>query len=189
MSVHRIASRYAKSLIELAIEQNTLEEVTRDVEILQEYLKNRDLYLLLKSPIVHADKKQEILDLIFEDKFGELFMAFLRILVRKGRESYMPEITAEYIDQYKDVKHISTVKLTTASEISEELIKAIHEKLAKSGTTEKNVELITAVDPSLIGGFVLEYEDKLYDASISNKLSELKKNFRDNLYISKILAV
>ena len=64
MSVHRIASRYAKSLIELAIDQNKLDVVTKDVEQFQAHMKSRDLYLLLKSPIVHADKKKHILKLI-----------------------------------------------------------------------------------------------------------------------------
>ena len=188
MSVHRIASRYAKSLIELAIDQKKLDVVTKDVEQFQELVKNRDLYLLFKSPIVHADKKKSILKIIFEDKVDELFMAFLNILVTKGREGYLPEIAQEYMLQYKHVKHISTVKLTTATPLAKELQQAIHDKLQHSTATDDEIELITTVDPSLIGGFVVEFEDKIYDASIKVKLDELKKEFRENFYISKIIA-
>ncbi len=188
MSVHRIASRYAKSLIELAIDQNKLEEVTADVRQFQALVKNRDLYLLLKSPIVHADKKKQILKLIFGDKLNEMFMAFLNILVSKGREGYLPEIADEYMLQYKRVKHISTVKLTTASPLTQELQQAIHDKLEASKATDEHVELESAVDPSLIGGFIVEFEDKIYDASVKHKLDQLKKGFRENFYISKIIS-
>ncbi|MCB9263584.1 MAG: ATP synthase F1 subunit delta [Lewinellaceae bacterium] len=188
MSVHRIASRYAKSLIELAIDQKKLEVVTEDVRLFQKLVKNRDLYLLLKSPIVHADKKKQILKLIFESKLDELFMAFLNILVSKGREAYLPEIADEYVLQYKQVKHISTVKLTTASPLTKELQKAIHEKLEASKATDEHVELVSAVDPALIGGFVVEFEDKIYDASVKHKLDRLRKEFRENFYISKIVS-
>ena len=188
MSVHRIASRYAKSLIELAIDQNKLEAVTEDIKQFQQLVKNRDLYLLFKSPIVHADKKKQILKLIFEGNVDELFMAFLNILVTKGREGYMPEMAFEYMLQYKQVKHISTVKLTTASPLAEDLKQAIHDKLQASKTTDDNVELVSAVDESLIGGFVVEFEDNIYDASVKHKLDVLKKGFRENFYVSKIIS-
>lgn len=188
MSVHRIASRYAKSLIELAIDQGNLEVVTDDVRQFQALVKNRDLYLLLKSPIVHADKKKQILKLIFGDKLDKLFMAFLNILVTKGREAYLPEIADEYLLQYKKVKHISTVKLTTASPLTQELQQAIHDKLQASNATDEHVELVSAVDSALIGGFVVEFEDKIYDASVKHKLDRLKKGFRENFYVSKIIS-
>ena len=188
MSVHRIASRYAKSLIELAIDQKHLEVVTEDVRQFQQLAKNRDLYLLLKSPIVHADKKKKIVKLIFEGKVDKLFMAFLNILIAKGREVYLPEIAVEYMLQYKLVKHISTVKLTTAAPLDKELQKAIHDRLQASDETDEQVELATAVDPSLIGGFVVEFEDKIYDASVKHKLDQLKKGFRENFYVSKIIS-
>lgn len=188
MSVHRIASRYAKSLIELAIDQKKLDVVTEDVKQFKQLAKNRDLHLLLKSPIVHAAKKKQILKLIFGDKLDELFMAFLNILVTKGREAYLPEIADEYLLQYKRVKHISTVKLTTASPLTEELLKAIHDKLEASQATDEHVDLVSAVDPALIGGFVVEFEDKIYDASVKHKLAVLKKGFRENFYVSKIIS-
>jgi F-type H+-transporting ATPase subunit delta len=125
MSVHRIASRYAKSLLDLAVEQNKLEVITEDISSFQAALKNRDLYLLLKSPIVSVDKKKQIFKALFEDKYDELTLAFINILTTKGREQYMPEIASEYIHQYKHLKHISEVKLTTASAIDEKTLEVI----------------------------------------------------------------
>ena len=98
----------------MAREQNKLDRVLEDVKSFQTASKNRDFYLLLKSPIVNARKKLSILDALFLDKYDETTMAFLRILVNKGREPYLPEVAEEFIAQYKKIKHISTVKVTTA---------------------------------------------------------------------------
>ncbi|MEQ8702456.1 MAG: ATP synthase F1 subunit delta [Phaeodactylibacter sp.] len=186
MSVQRIASRYAKSLIELAQEQNKLEAVTEDMKTFKTLLSNRDLYLLLKSPVVGTDKKKQIFKILFEGKFDKLTSAFLDILATKVRESYMPEIVDEYLAQYKRFMHISTVKVTTATALDKKAIEAIKAKLLGSKATDDKVEIISVVDPDVIGGFVLEFDDKIYDASLANKLEELKRQFRDNLYVSQL---
>lgn len=188
MSVQRIAARYAKSLIDLADEQGKMDKVLEDVQSFREVAKNRDFALLLKSPIVKGDTKQKIFNKLFQGKYDELTMAFLNILLKKGRESQLVEIANEFIFLYKKRKHISTVKLTTATQLSAEAVEIIRKKLLESNATDEKVELVTAVDPSLIGGFVVEFEDKLYDASAAHKLSLLKKEFKDNLYISQIIA-
>ena len=128
MSVTRIASRYAKSLIDLSVEQNKLERILEDVQSFKEVSKNRDFYLLIKSPIVNASKKEDIINSLFEGKYDELTMAFLRILVNKGREAYLPEIADEFVNQYKEIKHISTVKLTTAAPLGAETVSRIKQK-------------------------------------------------------------
>lgn len=189
MSVYRVASRYAKSLIELAQEQKKLERVLEDIESFQGVLKtNRDLRMLFKSPVIHLDKKTKIINKIFEDKYDELTMAFLRILISKGREEYLPEIADEFIHQYKILKHISTVRLITATSLSDEMLKEIHDRLQESKSTDQEVELVTEVRPQLIGGFIIQFDDKVYDASVSHKLEQLKKEFAENLYVSQISA-
>ncbi len=188
MSVARIAHRYAKSLIDLAIEQQKLERILEDVTVFKGIAQNRDFYLLLKSPVIHHSKKEQIFENLFTSKFDELTMAFLRILTKKGRERYLPEIVNEFIHEYKKYKHITTVHLTTAAPLSEVAVKKIHDQLEASKQTDQYVEMETSVDESLIGGFVLEFEGKIYDASVKNKLEELKKEFESNLYISQIIA-
>jgi F-type H+-transporting ATPase subunit delta len=187
MSVHRIAVRYAKSLVELAQEQNKLETIMKDIKSFKNALgTNRDLFLLLKSPIVNANKKKQIFKALFEGKYDEMTVAFLNILATKGREVYMPEIADEFILQYKHIKHISTVTLTTASQLDEATLEAIRKKLEESDATDQQVELVNVVDSDLIGGFVVEFEDKIYDASVVRKLEELKRTFKGNLYVSQI---
>lgn len=188
MSEHRISSRYAKSLIDLAGETGKLERVLEDVQSFKTVCDNRDFELFLKSPIIKADKKEKIFDKLFAGKYDELTMAFLKILLKKGREPLLTDIAIEFISQYKKRKHISSVKLTTAAPLSESTLAAIREKLLSSSATDEKIEIKTAVDSEIIGGFVVEIEDQLYDASVAHKLSLLKKEFKDNLYVSQIIA-
>ncbi len=177
MSVIRIASRYAKSLIELAQERGQLEEVLADIKSFQKATENRDLYLLLKSPIINVTKKQQVFDALFEGKLTELTLAFFKIVLRKSREKYLPEVANEFISQYKKMKHISSVTLVTATALGAETVSKIKQKLVASEATDDHVELLTEVDPDLLGGFVLQFGDRLYDASVAHKLEKLKKEF------------
>lgn len=188
MSVLRIAHRYAKSLIDLAVEQGKLERVLEDVQSFQAASKNKDFRAFIKSPIIHHTKKEAVVETLFKDKYDVLTMTFLQILIRKGREAYMPEVAQEFISAYKKLKHITTVKLTTATPLSEAIKKAVEAKLLASDQTSDHIELQTAVDADLIGGYVLEFDGNVYDASIKHKLVQLKDEFDDNLYISQIIA-
>lgn len=177
MSVTRIASRYAKSLLSLAQEQGKLERILEDIQAFQKATEQRDFFLLLKSPIVNPTKKASIFKAIFEGKFDEMTMAFLNIVLRKGREGYLGDIVNEFVRQYQEFKQVSSVKLTTATPISAASLEAIKQQLKGSNNTKANIEIETAVNPDLIGGFVIEFDDKLYDASIAHKLGNLKKEF------------
>ena len=183
MSDYRVASRYAKSLIDLGIEKNIIDTLYDDICNFKESLNNRDLYLLVKSPIIKADKKIGILNSIFGESFDKATMSFFNIITRKGRESFLPEITDSFINLYKKHKHITTVQLTTASPITQEALVAIKKALELSNDTDQQVEIETSVDKDLIGGFVIEMDDKLYDASVAHKLEEVKKQFMNNKYI------
>jgi F-type H+-transporting ATPase subunit delta len=183
MSVIRIASRYAKSLIDLAVEQDKLERVLEDIKSFQKATGNREFYLLLKSPIINATKKQQIFNALFEGKFDEMTSAFIKIILTKGRETYLPEIADEFVNQYKVIKQISTVKLTTAAPLGAETVSRIKQKLVASSETDAHVELITKVNPDIIGGFVIEFDDKLYDSSVTHKMELLRKEFAKNEFV------
>jgi F-type H+-transporting ATPase subunit delta len=182
MSVIRIASRYAKSLLDLAKDQKVMDEVVGDMEAFSKMLENRDLYLLLKSPIINVGKKAEIFNALFEGKVNKLTKAFLDITLRKGREGYLPEIANEFLNQYKKMQGISSVKLVTATPISDASLELIKAKLLASDATDKSVEIETSVDASLIGGFIVQIGDKQIDASVSHSLSELAKAMTNKEY-------
>jgi len=183
MSARRIAARYAKSLIDFGNEQGQLETIAADMKWFLEAVKNKDLLNLLKSPIVSQSKKRDIFEAIFGKSLSKTTNTFFNIILNKGREAIIPEIASEFDVQYKSLNHVSSVKLTTASALTEEAINQIKDKLLSSNATDEKVELETAVNPDLIGGFVIEIGDKLYDDSIAHKLNKLKKEFSDNKYV------
>lgn len=180
MSVLRIARRYSKALIDLAIEQNKLEAVYEDVQYFSAVAQQRDFAALLKSPIIKPEKKGKIFDAVFGNKLSETTNAFLKIVLSKGRESYLQDIAKAFVRQYKAYNKVSTIKLTTATPVTAKNLEAIKTKLLGSNATSDKVEIETAVNEDLIGGFVLELGDKLYDASVAYKLEQLKKQFADN---------
>ena len=186
MSAQRIASRYAKPLVELAQEQGKLEVVLGNIKALQESVKNKDLANLLKSPIVNGGKKKQILKALFGESFDELTNKFMDLVVTKGREAALPAIADEFVIQYRLLKKLSTAKVTSATPLSEAALEKIKAKLLASNATNENVEIVTAVNPDLLGGFVIEIGDKLYDSSVAHKLNLLRKEFVGNDHKSKL---
>ena len=182
----RLAGRYAKSLIDLSIERDQLDAVYQDMLFLQGICKNsKELVALLKSPVIKADKKEIILDAITKDKISIITASFNKLLIKKSREANLPEIVNAFIEQYKEKKGIHNVKLTTATPVSEDLKKAITNKI-KSDLSMKEVELSTEVNENIIGGFILEVDGKMVDASVAYDLNNAKKQFESNEFIYRI---
>ena len=186
MSAIRIASRYAKSLLELASAENKLETIVGDINLFREAVSNRELYMMIKSPIIKADKKQSIFTALFGDRVNPLTSSFFEIIIKKGREQYLPEISDEFLSQYRTLKNITTASVTTAVPLNQQQLDSIKSELKNLGLATGQVELHTDTDPELIGGFVLEIDDQLYDASVKNKLASIKKEILDNTYIKSL---
>ena len=179
----RVSERYAKALVDLSVERGQLEKVYEDIQGFISVAQNREFANMLQSPIVKSDKKQSIFDAIFGNKVEATTKAFFDIIIKKGRESELTNIAASFVEQYKQIKNISTITLTTASAASDKMIAAVKAKLESSGEIDGTVDLQTAVDAELIGGFVLKFGDKLYDASVASQLKQLRKEFSKNAYI------
>lgn len=179
-----VAHRYAKSLIDLALEQGSLEKAKEEMEfVLNTIRSSKDLQLMLKNPIVKSDKKVAILNQIFEGKVGKVFTTFITLMAKKKREMYLESIAAAFIQQYKDHKNIITAVITTANGLDENLRKKVMQVVKDSVNSE--VELVEKVNKDLIGGFVLRVGDKQVDASISRKLKNLNRTFNENPYIKE----
>ena len=182
----RLATRYAKSLIDLAIERGELEKVFADMQWLNAVSKsNRDFVNLLRSPVIKGDTKKKILEAVTNGHISEMTAAFNRLLITKGRESNLPEITSAFITAYKEKKNIRTIKLTTATPVSDSIKNEILNQIKKTAGFQ-NVELEEEIDADLIGGFVLQVGDKLVDASIAYDLKAVAKQFENNDFIYKI---
>ncbi len=186
MNNPRLASRYAKSLIDIATEQNQLNAVQADMQLIKSICKsNPDFTAVLVSPIIKGDVKSKIINAVTNGKVSNLSDMFISLLVRKGRESNLPEIAEAFITQYNIINNIRKVKVTTATPMSDELRNSILAKVQAEGTAAK-IEMETLVNDELIGGFVLETENTLVDASILRDLKDIKKQFMNNDYVHKL---
>lgn len=183
MSVFRVSTAYAKSIITLAQEQNLLDQVYEDM-ILTCKIGNDSVELrnLLLNPIISPVKKVSIIEAIFQNKVNNLTFSFFKLIAKKGRESLLLTIASAYIDEYKILKGIQTASIVTAVEIDDNTKQSIKEILT---TNSESVEFSFKVDESLIGGFILNTKGNQIDASVRNKLNSIKKQFKINPYISK----
>ncbi len=177
-----VASRYAKSLIDLAVETKQLEEVRNDMRLIKQVCKeNKEFVVLLESPVVKTDKKMAIFKEIFHGKISVTTQAFLDIVAKKRREGYIDDIAYSFDEQYKAYKNITSAVITTAVKLDDasktQILNIVKE------TYKGEIELVEKTDKSLIGGFVLTVNDKQVDTSIKRKLNDLKKNFSGNLYV------
>jgi F-type H+-transporting ATPase subunit delta len=184
MKETRVASRYASSLLDLAISQNELEKVKEDVRrILAMLHDSRDLRTFLESPVVAADKKIGVLKTVFEG-VTPTTMAFLSLLAKKKREGFAENIFREFYTLYNDHKGIQKAIVTTAVGLDDNLRKQVNELIRKQ--TNSEVELVEVIDKNLIGGFTLKFGDKQIDSSIARSLSKLKRALGDNPFNNKI---
>jgi F-type H+-transporting ATPase subunit delta len=186
MNNPRLATRYAKSIIDLAVEANQLDVVYSDMQfILRTCKTNPDFVAILRSPVIKPTSKGKIIEAITTERVSRLTSSFIKLLVSKTRELNLPEIAEAFVDQYNVIKDIHRVKITTAVPMSETLKTSILQKVM-GDTPLENIDLETVVDDKLIGGFILESEGRLIDASISKDLKEISMQFLDNQYLHKI---
>jgi F-type H+-transporting ATPase subunit delta len=181
----RAASRYAKSLLGLAVEQGSLEAIKQDMDLIVNVCQSsRDLVVLLKSPLVKSDKKLSILNEIFAGKISGLTFRFIEIITNNRRESILLVIATSFQQQYREHKKILKAVVTTAVGIDDNLRSKVLDLLKKQADGE--VELVEKVNKDLIGGFVLTYNDNQVDASVSAQLAKLRQSFSENAYISEV---
>lgn len=176
MASTRVAKRYAHALIDLAAEQNALDAVYGDIKLVGTTIsENRELELMLKSPVVKAEKKAAVLEAIFKSHVQEMTMRFMLMVTRKMREDIVTVIIAAFIERYKELKNITSARVTSAVELTDEarqrITSIVQEQVGGS------VELETSIDPELIGGFVLRVGDRQLDTTISRKLNDMQLEF------------
>lgn len=183
MSDYRAASRYVRSLLGLAEEQGALDEVHKDMQLIDKTCdESYDLVVMLRNPIIRHDKKRAILKKIFDGKVHHLTMAIIEIVTRKNREALLPAIANEFHNAYNDFKGIQKASIISTIKLDGELRAEII-AMVKELSSKKTIELNEKVDKDLIGGFILNVGDKQIDASISSKLKALKLIFKENPYV------
>jgi F-type H+-transporting ATPase subunit delta len=171
----QVASRYAKSLLTLAQEKNLVEDFRKDFATYMEvFHSNYDFNLLMHSPIVQKSKKIAIVNKIFANELSAPVMSFITLIIKKGRENGLDEISTEFLRQYDLFKQVQKAKVVSASPLTVDARKNIEALVVKH--TGKKVELIESVDNDLIGGFVLTIDDIQIDNSVKAQLRKIKNS-------------
>lgn len=185
MKESRSALRYAKALLNLAINNKSEEEVNNNMKMIVETIaESNDLAAMLKSPVIKASDKKKVLIALFQDKSSTIVKGLFNLLEENKRMMMLDSIAKQYTIIYNHHKSLQVARVTTAVPLTKELEEKIQSKivaLTGNSATIKNI-----VNPEIIGGFILQVGDKQYDASISNRFNSLRKEFDNSHYISKI---
>jgi F-type H+-transporting ATPase subunit delta len=173
MKSTKSAVRYAKALLELAIEQNKLESISNDMNaIIAANEETRDFQLFLSSPLIQAEKKVSIFNQLF-DYFEDLSLSFVSLITKNGRENILVEIAASFQDQVKAYKGIVPVTLVSSKKLDDTTVNAILAKVKPAVKGE--IELTEKIDEEILGGFVVKIGNTQVDASVANQLKNLKQ--------------
>ncbi|HRG42982.1 MAG TPA: ATP synthase F1 subunit delta [Saprospiraceae bacterium] len=187
MSSHKISGRYAKSILDLAQDNNQLEAVYQDMLTFANVSENRDFALMLKSPVIKADTKIQIVRSLLGGKINALTQSFVELLINKGRESILAEICVAFIEQYKVKNKVRTAILTTASQMDQTQLSAIQDQFKSWLSAGETMEVTQKIKPELVGGFIFEMGDQQYDSSAKRQVDLMKKNLYDKSYINLVV--
>lgn len=171
----RAAIRYAKAILETAVTSGKASQVNDDMKLIIATVdSSADLKEFLSSPIIASDVKKNALTEVFASVQAETKSLF-RLLQENKRFEILAAIATQYNVLFDDMNGVEVANVTTAFPITADLEAKI---LAKAATiSTKKLTIQNTVDPSIIGGFILRIGDKQYNASVSNRLQELKREF------------
>ncbi|GAB5473229.1 MAG: ATP synthase F1 subunit delta [Maribacter sp.] len=179
MGNSRAAVRYAKAILDLAVDNKTTDKVEKDMRsIVATVAESAELRNLLASPVIKSAIKKETLLSIFNGS-DAVTEGLITILVDNKRVDLLDEVAEKYIILNEELKGKDLAYVTTAIPLTPPLEKEILKKVTE--LTGKEVTIENKIDESIVGGFVLRVGDLQYDASISNKLNNLKREFTNSL--------
>lgn len=174
MSITRVAQRYVKPLLEIALEQGLEKRVLEDLAFVDSVIKaNKNLAVMLANPIIYSDKKQRILEEIFKGKVHDLVIKFFSVLSKNNRDEVLAYVYTEYKTEYNRIKDIHEVQVVSASDLNAQNRKEIEtlcQKIYKTGTISTQY----TIDPSLIAGIIVKTEHKQFDLSVASRLRRVK---------------
>jgi len=174
MASSRIASRYSKSLYDLAKQGEELSSVKNDMDTVADVCSgSKDLINLLRNPIVTTKDKQAVLAKVFSS-CSPTTLNFISYLVGKKREAELPMIADQFISSYDEMKGISRATVVSAIPLGDSTMNKLKSYI-KGLIGSEELELKNIVDPTIIGGMVIKHEDRLLDLSVAKELREIRK--------------
>ena len=169
----RVAKPYARALYEAAVEQNVLADIVADIDYLQELAEGSEEFAqLITSPILSPQFKSETFEQIFTDATHPLTINFLKLLALKQRERYLTAIMDVFSAIVDETAGRLVAKVTTAVALTpEQEVQLVQHLGAYSG---KQVRLESTIDPEIQGGFIVQLDDTVFDASVAAQLQRLR---------------
>ncbi|HBS85427.1 MAG: ATP synthase F1 subunit delta [Bacteroidetes bacterium GWF2_38_335] len=184
MNQSKISVRYAKALFSIALEKNILEKIYQDMVLISNSGRIPEMAGLLNSPVISTTEKKKAMASLYEKKVDQITMSFLMLVIENKREIFLTDISRYFIDLHKKEHGIKTVTFITAAEIDETLRKKLIELIKSNFKT--GVELNEKIDKDLIGGYILQIDDKQIDTSVSGKLKSLKRDLINTTFEKKL---
>ena len=171
--MEEIAQVYARALFEVAKERDVLDEVREELGQFVDALNDdRDIAVFFFSPYFSTEEQKDGLKRMISGA-EPAFMNFLEALIERHRMPAIFRIRSRYEEMWDDEKQLLPVEVTSAVELDTSTVKGIGDRIGEqTGTT---IELTTAVDPEILGGIVLRVGNFVLDASIRNRLEQLRK--------------
>jgi F-type H+-transporting ATPase subunit delta len=171
--VEEIAQVYSRSLFEVAKEQGTLDVIREQLgEFTDALSENRDLQVFLFSPYFSTPEKKEGLHRILEGP-EPAFINFLELVIEKHRMPLLFRIRRQFDALWRDEHRLLPVQITSAVELDENSIERIKQRIHEQ--TDREVELATEVNPDILGGIVVRVGNSILDASIRNRLEQVRR--------------
>jgi len=185
MKETRAALRYAKAVLNLAKETQKDTEVNNSMSLISKTIsESNELALVLSSPVVKVDQKIKALNAIFSDSIDQISLRLIGLLGENKRLPLLTAVAKQYSILFDYDKLIDTAKVTTAVPLTAALNKKVLAKIKE--LTGNDATIKNVVNPDIIGGFILRVGDIQYDASISNNFNELRRQFDNGHFVSKI---
>jgi len=173
MSTLKIARRYAKSVLETAIEQQLDDVVAKDLATVESVgASSADFRAMMRSPIIDAQVKLSVLKDALGSTIHPLTMQFLKLIIEKGRGDLWREIVMEYRALLDDRKNIQRIRVTSAVELGAQERSQLESAL--TARLKKTVVATYDTDPGILGGAVIRVGDQVLDGSIRHQLHVLK---------------
>ena len=181
----RASLRYAKAILNLAQDTKSETVVDSDMKLIAKTIaENSEFEVMLRSPVLKVKDKMNVLRALFTGKVDTITLGLFDLLEENKRIAMLEPIAKQYAIIYDFLKHMQVAKVTTAVAITKEIEAKVLAKIVELTGDKANIE--NEVNPAIIGGFILRVGDVQYDASISNHLNELRKEFDNSHYIPKI---
>jgi ATP synthase F1 delta subunit len=171
--MEEIAAVYARSLFEVAGEQDKLDVVREQLgEFADALNETRDLQVFFFSPYFSTKEKQDGLERVVSDA-DPVIVNFLKLLIEKHRMPAIFRIRANYEALWEEENKLLPVQITSAVELDKAIVKQLGDRIAEQ--TDRKVELSANVDPDILGGIVVRVGNSVLDASVRNRLEQLRR--------------